>query len=84
MTDAGLGLPKRFRQADATALTGFQFATTRSQAGMPWVGTKVFDTNTIGKKKMNPAADPDAAETRDERFDFGLDCVLEGIAARLA
>ena len=28
--------------------------------------------------------DPDAEETRDERFEFGLDCVLEGIAARLA
>jgi AcrR family transcriptional regulator len=27
--------------------------------------------------------DPDAVETRDARFDFGLDCVLEGIAARL-
>jgi AcrR family transcriptional regulator len=28
--------------------------------------------------------DPDAAETRDERFEFGLDCLLDGIAARLA
>ena len=27
--------------------------------------------------------DPDAAETRDERFEFGLSCVLDGIAARL-
>jgi hypothetical protein len=27
--------------------------------------------------------DPDAAETRDERFEFGLDCMLDGIAARL-
>ena len=27
--------------------------------------------------------DPDAPETRDERFEFGLDCVLDGIAARL-
>lgn len=26
--------------------------------------------------------DPDAPETRDERFDFGLDCLLDGIAAR--
>ena len=24
--------------------------------------------------------DPDSAETRDERFEFGLDCVLDGIA----
>ena len=28
--------------------------------------------------------DPDAAETRDERFEFGLDCVIEGIAAKIA
>ena len=27
--------------------------------------------------------DPDDPETRDERFEFGLDCVLDGIAARL-
>jgi hypothetical protein len=27
--------------------------------------------------------DPDAPETRDERFEFGLDCLLDGIAARL-
>ena len=27
--------------------------------------------------------DPDAEETRDERFEFGLDCVLDGIAARI-
>jgi AcrR family transcriptional regulator len=28
--------------------------------------------------------DPDAEETRDERFEFGLDCVLDGIAVRIA
>jgi AcrR family transcriptional regulator len=27
--------------------------------------------------------DPDAPETRDERFEFGLECLLDGIAARL-
>jgi AcrR family transcriptional regulator len=27
--------------------------------------------------------DPDAAETRDERFEFGLSCVVDGVAARL-
>jgi len=31
-----------------------------------------------------PGRDPDARETRNERFEFGLDCVLEGIAAKLA
>lgn len=28
--------------------------------------------------------DPDAAETRDERFEFGLNCALDGIANRLS
>ena len=28
--------------------------------------------------------DPDAAETRDERFAFGLDCLLDGLATRVA
>jgi AcrR family transcriptional regulator len=27
--------------------------------------------------------DPDSAETRDERFEFGLQCVLDGISVRL-
>jgi AcrR family transcriptional regulator len=27
--------------------------------------------------------DPDALETQDERFEFGLDCLLDGIVARL-
>jgi hypothetical protein len=27
--------------------------------------------------------DPDAPETGDERFEFGLDCLLDGIMARL-
>jgi AcrR family transcriptional regulator len=27
--------------------------------------------------------DPDSAETRDERFEFGLRCVLDGVATRL-
>jgi AcrR family transcriptional regulator len=33
---------------------------------------------------FDDGVDPDAAETRDERFEFGLDCVLDGIAARLS
>ncbi len=28
--------------------------------------------------------DPDAEETRDERFEFGLDCVIDGLAAKIA
>jgi hypothetical protein len=27
--------------------------------------------------------DPDSPDTRDDRFEFGLECVLDGIAARL-
>jgi AcrR family transcriptional regulator len=33
---------------------------------------------------IDEGVDPDAPETRDERFEFGLGCVLDGIAARLA
>lgn len=32
---------------------------------------------------MESGVDPDDPATRDERFEFGLDCVLDGIAARL-
>jgi hypothetical protein len=31
---------------------------------------------------MDRGVDPDSPESRDERFEFGLDCVLDGIAAR--
>jgi len=43
------GLPNSFRVAVATALTGFQLAIRRSQAGMPEVGTKALDRPTTGK-----------------------------------
>jgi AcrR family transcriptional regulator len=32
---------------------------------------------------LDAGFDPDAEETRDERFEFGLDCLLDGIAARV-
>jgi AcrR family transcriptional regulator len=32
---------------------------------------------------MKEGIDPDDPATRDERFEFGLDCLLDGIAARL-
>ena len=35
------------------------------------------------ERMMEAGIDPDAPETRDERFGFGLDCLLDGIAARL-
>lgn len=34
-------------------------------------------------RMVEAGVDPDAPETRDERFEFGLQCVLDGIAARL-
>jgi AcrR family transcriptional regulator len=34
-------------------------------------------------KVLDAGIDPDAPETRDERFEFGLSCVLDGIAARI-
>jgi AcrR family transcriptional regulator len=33
---------------------------------------------------LDAGIDPDAAETRDARFEFGLDCVIDGIAAKVA
>jgi AcrR family transcriptional regulator len=33
---------------------------------------------------VDEGVDPDAPETRDARFEFGLGCMLDGIAARLA
>jgi hypothetical protein len=34
-------------------------------------------------KIIEDDVDPDAADTRDARFEFGLDCLLDGIAIRL-
>jgi AcrR family transcriptional regulator len=34
-------------------------------------------------KIIEDDVDPDAADTRDARFEFGLDCLLDGIAARV-
>jgi hypothetical protein len=33
---------------------------------------------------MKAGIDPDDPATRDERFQFSLDCVLDGVAARIA
>jgi AcrR family transcriptional regulator len=33
---------------------------------------------------LDAGIDPDAPETRDDRFEFGLDCVIDGIAAKIA
>src|SRR5216683_3272393 len=55
MVAAGLAPPKRERQLAAIALIGFQSAIACSQDGMPWVGTKAFDTNVSGRNTMNPS-----------------------------
>jgi hypothetical protein len=34
-------------------------------------------------KVLDAGIDPDAPETRDERFEFGLSCLLDGIAAQI-
>jgi AcrR family transcriptional regulator len=34
-------------------------------------------------RALDAGVDPDAPETRDDRFEFGLDCVLDGVEARL-
>ena len=39
-----VGFPRRVRAAAAKALSGFQSAMTRSQAGIPAVGTKTLDS----------------------------------------
>jgi AcrR family transcriptional regulator len=33
---------------------------------------------------LDAGIDPDAEDTRDDRFEFGLDCVIDGIAAKIA
>lgn len=35
-------------------------------------------------RMLDDNVDPDAESTRQERFEFGLDCVLEGVAAKIA
>ena len=36
-----------------------------------------------GGEVIGAGIDPDAPETREERFEFGLDCLLDGIEARI-
>jgi AcrR family transcriptional regulator len=65
---------------EATAeMTEEEIAASREEFARQIVGSgryphiaKIFDAD----------VDPDAPETRDERFEFGLSCVLDGIAAR--
>jgi hypothetical protein len=62
-------------------------------AAAHWRGTEAlaeFDRRVRGSgrypylaKVLDAGIDPDAPETRDERFEFGLSCMLDGIAARI-
>jgi hypothetical protein len=36
------------------------------------------------RRLVEAGIDPDSPETRDQRFEFGLGCLLDGIAARSA
>jgi len=58
--------------ADQQAILTANVARVRASGRFPHL-LRLFDEN----------IDPDAAATRDARFEFGLDCVLDGIAARL-
>jgi hypothetical protein len=53
-----------------------------------WVAAQLARLKATGRfpnfiKMFEQGIDPDAAETRDERFMFGLQCVLDGVATRL-
>lgn len=61
-----------FTPAERQAILAANVARVRASGRFPHF-LRLFDEN----------IDPDAAETRDARFEFGLDCVLDGIAARL-
>jgi len=49
---------------------------------MIWVSSSAIE-RAISTAQRDIGSDRNPA-TRDERFQFGLDCVLDGIAARLA
>ena len=48
-----VGLPNSSRIAAARALTGFQSAMARSQAGIPVVGTKTLDSMVTGNTRTD-------------------------------
>jgi AcrR family transcriptional regulator len=70
----------RDRQQAETAMTEEEIEAERERQ-MSWF--QVSDRYPRIKRLLKEHIDPDAPETRDERFEFGLDCVLDGIAGRL-
>ena len=75
---------REIRVEETQARDGFSDA--EITAGMEdWMGR--LDDSGLFERVLGifrEGIDPDAAETRDERFEFGLDCVLDGVAAQLA
>ena len=77
------GLPNNCRAAAATALTGFQSAIVRSQAGMPPVGTNTLDSMVTGKIRIEAcAAVCSLPMTRlGPQFERLLDRILDGLVS---
>jgi AcrR family transcriptional regulator len=65
--------------------TGDGFSDSEITAGMEdWI-ERLNDSGSLERvvRVFKEGIDPDAAETRNERFEFGLGCVLDGLAAQL-
>jgi len=69
------------REQEKLVITDTDFASKIERWRQRLAATGAFDHFL---RIMRDNVDPDSAHTRDERFEFGLDCVLEGIAAKLA
>ncbi len=70
----------RDRQQAEAAMTEEEIEAERERQ-MSWF--EAADRYPRIKRMLKEDIDPDAPETRDERFEFGLDCLLDGIAARI-
>jgi AcrR family transcriptional regulator len=71
----------RSRAEAEAAMTPEEIEATR-EGFRKWLTAEVDRYPNINRM-VEAGIDPDAADTRDERFEFGLDCLLDGIAARL-
>jgi AcrR family transcriptional regulator len=71
---------ERDRSEAETTMTAAEIEAER-QYFYDWLSTTGEYPNI--QRMVEADVDPDAPETRDERFGFGLDCLLDGVAARL-
>jgi AcrR family transcriptional regulator len=69
------------REQEQLVMRDSEFAAKLEQWRKRLAATGLFDHFL---RILRDDVDPDAQDTREERFEFGLDCVLEGIAAKLA